>query len=107
MQGMQKLLTAAVMSLSLLLAACGSSIDVVDAGTYAGTVDKAVPDEQEIYVTLDNGKRLELYFTEQTQLMRDDKPAQFAELSEGTPVSVTVSREGNANKPQKVEIRTR
>ena len=40
---------------------CGDGgVDTVEAGTYEGTIDKVVLDEKEIYVTLDNGKRLEL-----------------------------------------------
>jgi len=87
-----------------LLAACGSGIDVVDAGTYDGTVDKAVPDEREIYVSLDSGTRLELYFTDDTELLRDGRPAEFSTLSSGSDIRVTVEREGNRNVPTRVEL---
>jgi len=88
----------------LSLTACGEGIDVVDAGTYSGTVDEAVAGEQEIYVTLDDGSRLELYFTEDTELLQEGEPAQFSVLAEGSTVRVTVEREGNRNVPTRVEI---
>lgn len=88
----------------LLLVACGDSIDVVDAGTYQGIVDKAVPDEREIYVELDNGQRLELYFTDTTELLVNGQTVPFSQLVAGTSVEVTVEREGNRNVPTRVEI---
>lgn len=88
----------------ILLSACGQGINVVDAGTYTGTVDEAVPEEREIYVNLDNGKRLELYFTDQTTLKREGQEVSFSELSQGDQVRVTVTREGNSNTPTEVVI---
>ncbi|MFP4282521.1 MAG: hypothetical protein ACLFU2_07875 [Opitutales bacterium] len=89
---------------SLLLAGCGESIDVVDAGTYTGTVDEAVPAEEEIYVSLDSGERLELYFSDTTELVANGQTADFSQLAAGTPVRVTVEREDNRNVPTRVEI---
>lgn len=88
----------------LLLSGCGQSIDTVDAGTYPGTIDKVVPEEREIYVDLDNGTRLELYFNETTELVRGGSPAEFSQLAQGGKVNVTVDREGNRNIPTRVEI---
>ena len=88
----------------LLAVACGEGIDVVDAGTYDATVDEVVPEEKEIYITLDEGKRLELYFTEDTELVRGGQTVAFSELSAGADIRVTVEREGNRNVPTRVEI---
>lgn len=90
--------------LMLFLAACGGGIDVVDAGTYTGTVDKAVEEEKEIYLSLDNGMRLELYFTDATQLMEGATPVDFSQLEKGDRVQVTLDREGNRNIPLQVVI---
>ena len=84
---------------------CGEGgVDTVEAGTYEGTIDKVVLDEKEIYVTLDNGKRLELYFTDETELVTGGIPGDFTKLSKGAKVRVAVKREGNRNVPTKVEI---
>ena len=96
---------ALVLLATLLLAVgCGESIDVVDAGTYDATVDKVVPEEQEIYISLDDGRKLELYFTENTELLRGGQDVAFSELSQGADIRVTVEREGNRNVPTRVEI---
>lgn len=89
--------------IALIFAGCGG-IDVVDAGTYRGTINKAVAEEQEIYVTLDNGQKLELYFTEETELLSAGQPVEFSALASGLPVEITVAREGNRNVPTRVEI---
>lgn len=96
--------TILILSALTLLFGCGKSIGVVDAGAYPGTIDKVVPAEQEIYVTLDGGERLELYFTDSTQLVRGGSQVAFDQLSEGAQVTVTVEREGNRNIPTRVEI---
>ena len=98
------LATFSTFIVAIMLFGCGQSIGVVDAGTYSGTIDKVVPEEEEIYVSLDNGERLELYFTDSTELVRGGSPAPFEQLSEGGQVSVTVEREGNRNIPTRVEI---
>ena len=97
-------LTCILGFLTLILAGCGGGIDVVDAGTYAGTIDNVKADEEEIYLSLDNGMKLELYFTEATQLMKGMNPVGFAELESGDRVEVTVEREGNRNIPVMVVI---
>ena len=88
----------------LSFAGCGGGIDVVDAGTYTGSVDKVVAGEQEIYVSLENGMRLELYFSADTELVEDGEPAPFSALEEGSMIEVEVDREGNRNLPLRVEI---
>jgi hypothetical protein len=88
----------------LVFSGCGKSIGVVDAGTYPGTIDKVVPEEEEIYVTLDSGERLELYFTEETELIKGGEAVEFSSLKADADVEVTVAREGNRNTPVKVEL---
>ena len=85
------------------LAGCGG-VDVVDAGAYEGVVDEARPGEKEIYVVLDDGGKLELYFTDETVLEQAGEPVAFAKLEAGTRVRVTVTRDGNRNVPTRVEI---
>ncbi|MBD3220126.1 hypothetical protein GF314_02700 [bacterium] len=48
-------------------------------------------------------RKLELYFTDDTELTRDGQPVEFDVLAAGTEVRVTVSRDGNRNTPQKVD----
>jgi len=86
------------------LAGCGGGIDVVDAGTYEGTVTEAKASEQEIYVELADGRKLELYFTDATELSSGGEPVEFGALAAGTQVRVTVTRQGGRNVPQTVEI---
>ena len=95
-------------TLALLLAVgalggCGG-VDVVDSGSYEGVVDEAKPGEKEIYVMLDDGRKLELYFTDETVLEQAGEPVAFAKLEAGTRVRVTVTRDGNRNVPTRVEI---
>ncbi len=85
------------------LSACGG-VDVVDSGSYDGVVDEVKPGEKEIYVLLDDGRKLELYFTDQTTLQQGGQPAEFSALAAGARVRVAVEREGNRNVPTRVEI---
>lgn len=87
-----------------LFSGCGQSIGVVDAGTYKGTIDKVVPEEEEIYVTLESGERLELYFNEETELVKDGQSIDFSVISENASAEITVAREGNRNIPTRVEL---
>lgn len=54
------LLTFLLPLLILFVTACGGGdTDVVESGTYTGTVDNVVPAETEIYVETDAGQRLD------------------------------------------------
>ena len=94
----------ALLAVLLIVPACGEGVDVVEAGTYIGTIDRAVDDEKEIYVELDSGRRLELYFTQETRLTRDGEQVPFATLDAGDRVRVTLERTGNRNDPTAVEL---
>jgi hypothetical protein len=87
--------------------ACGEgteSYDVVESGSYMGTIAEVEADEEEIYVDLDNGKKLELYFTPQTQVMRGENQASFSDLQEGGKIEVTVEKKGQRMEPVAVKI---
>lgn len=87
---------------SVLVVAC-TSTDVVESGTYQGEIVEVEPDKDEIYVESD-GKKLELYFTEETQLMRGDEEVAFDALEQGQQVEVTVEKVGKRLDPKKVVI---
>lgn len=78
--------------------------DVVPSGTYTGTADKVDPEEKEVYVKTDDGKTLELYFTDQTKLMQNGQTATFDALQEGQNLEVTVEKKGNRLEPMSVNI---
>ncbi|PTX43415.1 hypothetical protein C8P64_1942 [Christiangramia gaetbulicola] len=88
----------------LLFIACGESTDVVESGTYQGTVKEVEADKTEIYVTTDDNKTLELYFTETTSLTRNGSEVEFSELEEGQKVEVEVEKNGKRLDPISVKI---
>lgn len=90
--------------ISLFMIACSDGTDVVESGTYQGTIDKVEAEETEIYVKTDDGKILELYFTENTQVMNNEMPAQFSDLKEGQNVEVKVEKKGKRLDPLTVKI---
>ena len=89
----------------IFLASCGHNVDVVESGTYDGTVAEAKPEEKEIYVDLDNGKTIELYFTESTTLTKDGEEVEFSELAKGVDVQVEVEKKGKKLEPIAVKIK--
>lgn len=89
---------------TLFFFSCGQSTDVVDSGTYSGTIDEVEPEKTEIYVETEDGKTLELYFTDATTLTKDGVEAEFSELEEGQKVEVEVERIGKRLDPIAVRI---
>lgn len=87
-----------------LFIACGENTDVVDSGTYQGTVKEVEASKTEIYVETEEGQTLELYFTEQTDLTRNGSTINFSELEEGQNVEVEVEKVGKRLDPISVEI---
>lgn len=103
---MMKKLAATVLGAAIAfggLTACEGT-DVVESGTYMGTVDEVEADKTEIYVKTDDNKTLELYFTEETELTKNGAPADFSELSEGDKVEVTVEKVGKRLDPITVKL---
>ena len=83
---------------------CNNQTDVVESGTYVGTVDEVEPEKDEIYVETEDGKRLELYFTETTELTRNGETVAFDALEKGQKVEVTVEKVGQRLDPISVVI---
>jgi hypothetical protein len=90
---------------ALMMFACVENTSVVDSGTYTGEIVEVEADKDEIYVELEDGKTIELYFTPDTQLMnKEDKAVKFDQLDEGQKVEVTVTKIGQRLDPEVVKI---
>ncbi|KAF0094622.1 MAG: hypothetical protein E1N59_1626 [Puniceicoccaceae bacterium 5H] len=98
---------------SFLLTACDngaggsaelSDTDVVPSGTYTGIAQEVDPEEKEIYVHTADDKTLELYFTDQTQLMQNGQNVQFSALEPNQRVEVEVEKKGQRLEPITVTI---
>ncbi|MCM8571129.1 hypothetical protein NE848_17165 [Gramella jeungdoensis] len=98
------ILKGLMFSAILLFFACGESTDVVESGTYQGTIKEVEAEKTEIYVTTDDDKTLELYFTETTSLTRNGSEVDFSELEEGQKVEVEVEKVGKRLDPISVKI---
>lgn len=94
----------AVLGLFFLAFACGENTEVVDSGTYQGTVKEVEASKTEIYVETSDNKTLELYFTDETELTRNGNPVEFSELEEGQSVEVEVEKVGKRLDPISVKI---
>ena len=96
--------SVALSSLFLFIIACGESTDVVESGTYEGTIQEVEPSKTEIYVETEDDQTLELYFTDETELTRNGSPVEFSELEEGQRVEVEVEKTGQRLDPISVRI---
>lgn len=76
---------------------------VVESGTYKGTIAEVNADEKEIYVDSD-GKELELYFIDKTELTRGGKNVGFSSLKKGQKIEVKVKKVGKRLDPLSVKI---
>jgi hypothetical protein len=94
----------AFLSVFLLMVSCGESTDVVESGTYQGTIEEVEPSKDEIYVKTDDNKTLELYFKEDTELTRNGNTVEFSELEKGQKVEVEVEKVGKRLDPISVKI---
>ena len=89
----------------MLVAACGGeSTDVVDSGTYEGTIQEVNAEESEIYVNISDEQTLELYFIDGTELVKDTTSVPFDSLATGQKVRVEVEKVGQRLDPLRVEI---
>lgn len=77
---------------------------VVESGTYTVTAKKVDPEEKEIYVTMEDGKTLELYFSDETRLTRAGQVVPFDALKNGQKLEVQVEKDGSRLKPLAVAI---
>lgn len=94
----------AFFSLFLFIFACGENTDVVESGTYQGTIKKVEPSKTEIYMEITDDKTLELYFTDKTELTRNGSTVDFSTLEEGQNVEVQIEKVGNRLDPISVKI---
>lgn len=77
---------------------------LVPSGTYTGEAIIVDSEQQEVYVKLDDNTTIELYFSNETQIMRNGEQVQFNALQEGQTVEVEVERSGESLKPKVVRI---
>lgn len=77
---------------------------VVESGTYQVTAKRVDPEEKEIYVTMEDGKILELYFNKATTLKRGGQDVAFEELKNGQSLEVQVKKNGGNVSPIAVVI---
>ncbi|MBZ9630786.1 hypothetical protein LB465_08340 [Salegentibacter sp. LM13S] len=96
--------SVAFLSVFLFMVSCGESTDVVESGTYQGTIEEVEPSKDEIYVKTDDNKTLELYFKDNTELTRGGNTVEFSELEKGQKVEVEVEKVGKRLDPISVKI---
>lgn len=77
---------------------------LVQSGTYTGTAIIVDSEQNEIYVRLNDTTTIELYFSEETQVMQDNQRVGFDALQEGQTVEVEVERSGESLNPKMVRI---
>ncbi|WP_324721693.1 hypothetical protein [Salinimicrobium sp. HB62] len=78
--------------------------DLVESGTYTGTATIVDSEQKEVYVQLNDTTIIELYFSSDTQIMRNGQPVAFDVLKQGQKVEVEVERSGESLKPMRVSI---
>ncbi|MFN4764371.1 hypothetical protein ACKGJN_14665 [Gillisia sp. Q332] len=88
----------------LIFTSCGEKTEIVESGTYQGTIDEVEPAKTEIYVRIQDDKILELYFNENTSLTRNGETIDFSVLEEGQNVEVEVEKTGKRLDPISVKI---
>ncbi|HET8886414.1 MAG TPA: hypothetical protein VFM70_08715 [Salinimicrobium sp.] len=91
-------------SFMVFFVSCGESTNVVESGTYQGTIDKVEAEKTEIYVKTEDNKTLELYFTEGTELTQNGNTVDFSTLTEGQKVEVEIEKVGKRLDPIAVRI---
>lgn len=89
---------------ALIFTSCGEKTDVVESGTYQGTISEVEAEKDEIYVKTADNQTLELYFTETTSLTRNGEEVDFSNLMEGQRVEVEVEKVGQRLDPISVRI---
>lgn len=99
-----KMLLPALVAVAPFIYGCEQKTDVVESGTYQGTLHEVEPEKNEIYVKTDDGKVLELYFTEATTLTHNGETVPFDHLKEGGKVEVQVEKTGQRLDPVAVKI---
>lgn len=78
--------------------------DVVESGTYTGTAEVVDDVQKEIYVKLDDNRTIELYFSNDTELMQNGENVAFDALEKGQRLEVQVEKVNEQLNPQRVTI---
>ncbi|HOX87105.1 MAG TPA: hypothetical protein PKW76_12210 [bacterium] len=99
------LLPLVVLVALIAMNSCGEKTAVVESGIYQGTIYKVEPEKTEIYVELSDGRILELYFTDQTLLTKNDETVEFSVLAKGDTVEVQIEKIGKRLDPISVAIK--
>lgn len=90
--------------IAVVVLSCNDSTDVVESGTYEGTIKKVEADKSEIYVQTEDDKTLELYFTDETQLTQNGRKVEFSVLKKDQKVEVEVEKVGKRLDPISVKV---
>ncbi len=90
--------------LMFVVACGGESTDVVESGIYEGTIQEVNAEESEIYVSISDEQTLELYFIDETELLKGTTTVPFDSLANGQRVRVEVEKVGQRLDPLRVEI---
>lgn len=78
--------------------------DLVESGTYTGTAKVVDQQQNEVYLQVNDTTTIELYFSNDTQIMRNGQTVAFDALQQGQRLEVEVERSGQSLKPQRVTI---
>lgn len=77
---------------------------MVPSGTYTGQAVVVDSQQNEVYVRLNDTTTIELYFSNDTQIMRNGQPVKFDALQQGQTLEVEVEKSGESLKPKSVKI---
>lgn len=76
----------------------------MESGTYTGTISEINADETEIYVNLESGELIELYFTDETTLTQNGENVPFSTIEVNNQVEVTIEKTGQRLDPLRVVL---
>lgn len=77
---------------------------MVPTGTYTGEAIIVDAQQNEVYVRLNDTTTIELYFSNDTQIMQNGQKVAFDALQQGQKVEVDVEKSGESLKPLAVRI---
>lgn len=101
--------------LSLSFSACGNKNGnesyadheetvLVPTGTYKGLLDKVNEQQRQIDFQTSDNRMLNLYFTDSTRIIKDDRPVNFSGLKKGQTLEVSLERMENYLEPKLIKI---
>ena len=77
---------------------------LVESGTYTGTAKVVDQQQNEVYLQVNDTTTIELYFSNDTQIMQNGQAVAFNALQQGQRLEVEVKRTGGSLKPLRVSI---